>query len=150
MNDLVDDVHRLEQAFEDMGTLFRLVQFEFRPADDDLVAELHEILENLLQAERPGATLDEGYVVERETGLERGVLVEHVQQDVGIHALLETDDHAGLAAGRFVIDIGNALDPLVFDHLGDLLDHLPLVDHVRDLADHDRLPSPVIDLDIGL
>ena len=150
MDDLVDDIHRLEETFEDMGALFRFFQFEFRPADDYFMTEFHEILEDFLQAEGARTSLDEGDVIEGETGLERRILIKHIQQDIGIHALLKADNHAGFTAGRFVIDIGDALDPLVFDHLGNLLDHFPLIDHIRDFGHDDRLPTLFIDLDFRL
>ena len=133
-----------------MGALFRLVQFELRAADDHLVAEVHEILDDLLEGEGARTALHEGDVVEGEAGLERGVLEQGVQHDAGVHALLEADHHADALAGAFVVDVGDALDLLVVGHLRDLLDHLALVHHVGDLGDNDGLMTLLVHLDIGL
>ena len=150
VDDLVDDVHRLEEAFQDVGALLRLVQLELRAADNHLVAEVDEVAEDLLEGEGARTSLDEGHVVEGETRLQRSVLEQGVQHDAGVHALLEADDHADTLAGTFVIDVGNAFDLLVVGHLRDLLDHLALVHHIGDLGDDDGLVSLVVHLDFRL
>ena len=150
VHDLVDDVHRLEEAFQDVGALLRLVQLELRAADHHLVAEVDEVAEDLLEGEGARAALHEGDVVEREAGLERGVLEQGVQHDAGVHALLEADHHADTLAGALVVDIGDAFDLLLFGELRDLLDHLALVHHVGDLGDDDGLMTLLVHLDIGL
>ena len=161
MDDLVDDVHRLEEAFQDVGALLRLVQFELRAADHHLVAEIDEVAEDLLEGKGARAALHEGDVVEREAGLQRGVLeqgVQHergvleqgVQHDAGVHALLEADHHADTLAGALVVDIGDAFDLLLVGELRDLLDHLALVHHVGDFGDDDGLMTFLVHLDIRL
>ena len=133
-----------------MGALLRLVQLELRAADHHLVAEVDEVAEDLLEGEGARAALHEGDVVEREAGLQRGVLEQGVQHDAGVHALLEADHHADTLAGAFVIDVGNAFDLLVVGHLRDLLDHLALVHHIGNLGDDDGLVSLVVHLDFRL
>ena len=143
-----DHVDGLEEAFEDVCALQGLVKLEFRAPDDDLVAEVDEVCEHFLEAQRTGTALDQGDVVDGETALQRGILEEGVEHHVGIHAHLEADDDADALAGSLVVDVGDAVDALVFHHLGDLLDHLLLVDHVGDLGHDDGLAALVVHLDL--
>ena len=133
-----------------MGALLGLVQFEAGAAHDDLVAEIHEVLEDFLQGQGARAPLHQGDVVEREAALERGVFEQGVQDHAGIHPLLEADDDADALAGAFVIDIGDAFDLLVLGHLRDLFDHLALVHHIGDLGDDDGLVAAIVHLDFRL
>ena len=58
------------------------------------------------------------------------------------------DTHA--AAVALVVDIGDALDLLVVDQVGDLADHLGLVDHIGNLGHNDALAPRGRMLDLGL
>ena len=64
--------------------------------------------------------------------------------------MLYPDDDADTLTGSLVVDVGDALDFLVLDHLADLLDHLLLVDHIWNLGHNDGLTAVVSDLDLGL
>ena len=64
--------------------------------------------------------------------------------------MLEDDDDSQAVAVRLVVDVGDAFDLLVVDHVGDLLDHLGLVDHVGNLRDDDALAAGRRKLDVGL
>ena len=46
-------------------------------------------------------------------------------------------------AVAFVVDVGDALDLLLVDHVGDLLDHLGLVDHVGNFRDDDTFAAAI-------
>ena len=150
VDDLVDDIDGLQQTFQNVRPLLSLLQLEPGPSDDDIVAEFHEIGDHVLEGQRSRAALDKGDIVEREAGLKLGVLEQGVEHDVRVAALLYPDDDADTLAGGLVIDVGDALDLLVLDHLADLLDHLLLVDHVRNLGHDDGLTAVVGDLDLGL
>ena len=71
--------------------------------------------------------------------LQRGVLVEVVQDDFRHLAALELDHDPHAVAVGLVAQVGDAFDLLVAHQLGDLLDQPRLVDLVRDLGDDDRL-----------
>ena len=144
MDNLVDDVHRFQQAFQDVGALLGLLQFEPGAADHHLVAEFHKVADDFLQAEGAGTSLHQGHVVEGEAALQGAVLEQEVQDHTGVGALLEADDHAGFSAGAFVVDVGDALHLLLVGQLGDLLDHLPLVHHIGDFRDHDGFTALVV------
>jgi hypothetical protein len=57
-----------------------------------------------------------------EGGLELGVLVEVVEHDAAHRPALELDDDADAVLVGLVADVGDALDLLVVDQIGDLLD----------------------------
>ena len=149
-HDLVDDVYGLEEAFQDVGTLQGLVQLELGAAHDHFVAELHEIAYHLLQGEGAGTALDQGHVVDGETGLKGGVFEEHVEHHVGVGAHLQGYfDAYALAVGEFK-QVGYAFDLLVADKLADVGDHVFLVHHVGNFGHHDGLAAVVGHFDFGL
>ena len=150
MDNLVNNVHGLEETFQDVGALLGLVQLELGAADDDLVAEVHELADDLLQAEGAGTSLHQGHVVEGEAALQGAVLEQHVQDHTGVGALLEADHHAGFSAGAFVVDVGDALDFLFIGQLGYLLNHLPFVHHIGNLRNHNGLTTLVVYFDFCL
>ena len=79
-----------------------------------------------------------------------GVGVEVVQHHLGHRVALELDDDAHPLARGLVAQVADALDPLVPDQLGDVLDQLGLVHLVGDLGDDDGLAlGPGVDLDAG-
>ena len=49
-----------------MGALLGLVQFKFSAANDHLMPEVHEVLDNLLKGEGTRTTIDKGDIVDRE------------------------------------------------------------------------------------
>ncbi len=124
VDDLIDDIDGLQQTFQNVRPLLSLLQLEPGPSDDDIVAEFHEIGDHILEGQRSWTTLDQGDIVEREAGLELGVLEQGVEHNAGVAALLYPDDDADTLAGGLVVDVGDALDLLVLDHLGDALNHI--------------------------
>ena len=65
-DDFVDDIDRLDEAFEDMCSLLRLVQVELGPADNDFVPEIHEHFQDVLERQCPRTTLDKCDIVDGE------------------------------------------------------------------------------------
>ena len=124
-----------------MRPFLSLVEVKLCPAENHLMTMLHEVFDKVLEIERTWTTVHKGYVVYREAGLERSVLEEHVQDNIGICVLLQFDDDADTLHGSLIIDIGNALYLLALHKFGNLLDHLTLVDHVRNLRNYDGLTS---------
>ena len=79
---------------------------------------------------RPAA--DDGQHDDAEAALQRGVLVEIVEDDLADLAALQVDDDAHAVAIGFVADVGDAFDRLLAHQLGDALDQPRLVDLVRE------------------
>ncbi len=77
------------------------------------------------------------------------VAVELVQHDLGLEIAADLDDDAHAVAVGFVAQVGDALDALVADGIGDDLDHPRLVDLIGDLVDDDRHPilADLLDVD---
>ena len=76
-------IERDLEAFEDVGASFGLAQLELGPASDDLAPELDEVLDDLEQAEDLRAAAGDRQHDDPERRLQRRVLVEIVQDDVG-------------------------------------------------------------------
>ena len=137
---LVDPVEGNDQPLQDVGPLPRPREFEGRPADDHLLAELQEALENVPQVEDPGLPPVDREHDDPEGGLHLGVLVELVQDDGGGLVPLQVEDDADPLAVRLVPEVGDPADLLLLDKLGDLLDQVRLVHLVGELGDDDALP----------
>ena len=86
-----------------------------------------------------GLAVDHGQQDHAEALLHRGVLVELVEHDLGLGAALEFDDDAHAVAVALVAQVGDVVDDLVVDQIGDALDQLALVDLVGNLGDDDGL-----------
>ena len=69
--------------------------------------------------------------------LQLGVPVQLVQHHLGVGVPAQVDDHPHPLAVGLVVQIGDALDPLVLHQVGDALDQPGLVDHIGDLGDDD-------------
>ena len=120
-DDGVDHVQGLDQALDDVGPGTGLLQAELRPAADDLNLVLDVGRQGLHEVEGPRDTVHQGDGVDPEAGLERGVLVQVVEQDVGVGVALDVDDEAGTTLRRFVVDVPDTVQLPGLDqvpHLG--------------------------------
>ena len=150
-DDLVEVVQRDQQAFEDVGAALLLGQLELGPPDDDLALVADVGLDRLAQRQRPGHAVDERDHVDAERRLHRRVLVELVEHDLGDGVALELDDQAHPALVGVVLDVGDPVELLLLDQVGDLLDEpavAALLDHVGQLGDHDGLLALLERLDV--
>ena len=74
-----------------------------------------------------------------ETFLHGGVLVELVKHDLGFGAALQLDDDAHSIAITFVADVGDVVDDLVVDEVGNAFDEPGFVYLIRNFGDDDGL-----------
>ena len=137
-------IERDLEAFEDVGPGLGLAQLELGSPPDDFAAELDELLDDLEEVEHLRPAAGDRQHDDAERGLQRRVLVEIVQDDIGHLAALQLDHDAHAVAVGFVAEIADPLDDLLFRELGDLLDQPGLVDLVGDLGDDDRLLVPLL------
>src|SRR5262245_27567720 len=151
LDDLVDDVDGLLEAFQDVGAVSSLLQLVGRAVAHDLAAKGDEFVERLGQVEDLRLAVDDREVDHPERDLHLRHLVQLVQDDLRDGVALEFDDDADLLlrhrlAVGLVADFRNALDLLVVDQVGYLFDQLRLVDLERDLGDDDGVallgPAP--------
>ena len=133
----VEVVERDAQAFEDVRARLGLAQLELDAAAHHLAAELDELLDDLEQVQHARPAADDGQHDDAEGLLQLGVLVEVVEHDLADLAALQLDDDAHAVAIGLVADVGDALDGLVADQVGDALEQLRLVHLIGDLGDDD-------------
>ena len=81
--------------------------------------------------------VDHGQEDHAERFLHRGVLEELVQHDLRFGAALQLDHDPHAVAVAFVADVGDVVDGLAVDQLGDALDQPRLVHLVGNLGDDD-------------
>ena len=143
-DDFIDVGQRDRQAFQDVAALARLAQFEHGAPRHHFAAMRQEAFEHLLQVQQARLAIDQRHHVHAEGVLQLRLLVQVVEDDLGHLAALQLDDdaHAGLV--RLVADIGDALDLLLVDQLGDLFDQGLLVNLVGNLVDDDGLTIALV------
>ena len=145
LDHLVDVGDRDRQALEDVAAIARLAQLERGAPRDHLAPVREERLEHLAQVEQPGLAVDQRHHVDAERVLQLGLLVQVVQDDFGHLAALQLDHHAHARLVGLVADVGDAVDLLVVDQVGDPLEQQPLVDLVGKLVDDDRAAVAAVD-----
>lgn len=118
---------------------------------DHVVAVLDEMLHQIQQIEHHRTTVHQRDVVHRERGLQRRILIQRIEHHARHGIVFQDDDDTHAVPVGLVVDIGNALDLLFVDKVGDLLDHLRLVDHIGNFGDDDALAAAgrMLDLRAG-
>ena len=149
-DDLIDDVDGLMQTFQDMLALLGLLQIKGGAAADDLHLELNIAFHHGFQAHDLGHAVIQRQHNDTYGVLQLGVTVQLVQHDLGVGILLDLDDdlHAG-TAGRFIVQVADALDALILHEVRDGFNQAGLVDHVRDLVDEDLVAAVFLFDDFG-
>ena len=136
-DDFVEVVEGGEIALEDVGALLRLAKLELGAPRDDDALEVEVVPDELEERKRPRDPVHERDGVVAEGRLERGVLVELVEDDLRNRLALELDLDAHSRLVRVVREVGDLRENLVVRELGDLLDDAgvaALLHPVRELA----------------
>ena len=123
----------------------RLLELEARAAGDDLEAVVGIAAAVVLEVEDFRAAAVDSEHNRAEGGLELRVLVEVVEDDFAHRVALHLNDDPYVLL-RLVADVADALDHLVLNKVGHVLDHLGLVDGVGNLGDDDTLAAVLLDL----
>ena len=139
LDDQVDVRQRQREAAQQVRPLLRLLQVELRAPDDDRLAVVDEVPQQVVQRQDARLVVDDREEDDPEGRLHRRQRVELVQDDLRVLAALQLDDHPDAVAVRLVAQVRDPLELLLVDELGDPLDQLGLVDLVGDLRDDDRL-----------
>ena len=148
---LVEVVEGDLEALEDVGPLAGLAEVVLGPAPDDLAAVLDVVGDDRLERQRLRLPVDEGQHVEVEGQLHRRVLEQVVQHRVRVGVVLDLDVDPHPVAVGLVAEVGDPVDPLVLDEVGDLLEEGRLVHLVGQLGDDDRDPvaAGLLEGDLG-
>ena len=144
LDHLVEVVEGDDQTLEDVGPFPGAGEIELGAPDDDLLAVVDEVLQQLLEVEDLRLVVEHPEQNDAEGGLHLGELVEVVEHHLGDGVALELDDHPDAIAVGLVAEIGDALEALGLDQVGDLLDQPRLVDLVGQLVDDDRRPLALL------
>ena len=121
LNDGVQVVQGDTIPLQDMGARLRLAQLVSRPPDDDHLAVVDEVADDLLQVEDPGLVVHQRQHDHAEGGLHRRVLVERVQDGHRGLVLLQLQHDPHPFPVRFVSQVRDPFDLLLADQLGDLV-----------------------------
>ena len=151
LDDRVEVVEGDLEPFEDVRPGTRLAQVEFGPAPDDLAPVIDPVDEDAPQRQRLRLSVDEREHVHVEGELHRGVLEQVVQHLVRVGVALHLDVDAHAVAVRLVAQVGDPVDPLLLDQVGDLLEQAGLVHLVRELGHDDRgaIAANLLEGDLG-
>ena len=122
-----------------MLALPRLAQQVIRAAADHIDAMIDETPENVRQAQLARLPVHDGQHDHAEVDLELGVLVEIVEDHLGLLAALQLEDDAHAVAIAFVANLGNAFQPLLVHQAGGRFDQARLVHLVRNFGDDNCL-----------
>ncbi len=98
-DDLVDQIERLDQAFQNVKPLLGLVETVLRTPGENLYLVFDVSHEGVAQRESARHTFDESDHVYGETRLQGRVFPELVEHDLGIGIALEGDDKASVVTG---------------------------------------------------
>ena len=146
----VDEVLRDEQTFHHVQSGLRLVELEATAAGDHVPAMADEADQDVAQAQRarlPAVNREEH---DSKGGGERRLRHQVVHHHAGDGVPLQLHDDAHAGAVGLVPDVADALELLLPDELGNLLDQPRLVHLIRNLGDDDALAVVLlVDLDFG-
>ena len=140
-DDVVEVVEGDLVAEQDVLALAGLAEEKGGAAANDVDAVIDKGVDGDVEGELPGLAVEDGQEDHREAFLHLGVFVELVEDDLMLGAALELDDDAHAVAVGLVADVGDVVDDLFGDELGDALDEVGLVDLVGDLGDDDGLAA---------
>src|SRR5262245_58391407 len=132
-------IKRNLQAFEYMEALFRLAQVVGGAPRHHFFTVIQESFKRLFEIEYPWAAVGNGEHVDAERFLQRGVLIELIENDVGYRIAFELDDDTHPFAVRFIAKIRDPINFLLLYQTGNLLDNPILIDHEGDFTDDDLL-----------
>ncbi len=132
-----------------MGALARLAQLEQGAPRHHLAAMAQERLQQILEIEQSRLTVQQAHHVDAEHSLHGGVLIEVVEHHLGHLAATQFDHHTEAVLVGLIAQLGDALDALFLDQLGDFLHQPGLVDLVGQFGDHNGLAAAIEFLEVA-
>ena len=126
LDDAVDVVDGDDQALDDLLPRARLLELEQRAARDHVAAVVDEVRQRVLERQDLRLPVDDGQHVTPNDDCSGVILYRLLSTTAGTASLLQLEDDAHAVAVRLVADVADALELLVLDQLGDLLDRRAL------------------------
>src|SRR5690606_32576975 len=146
----IDIRQRHRQAFEHMAFLARLAQLIHSATGYHFAAVTDKRLKHLLEIQRFRLAIDERDHVDTEHVFHLRLAVQVVQHHFRHFTLTQLNDDAHAVLVGLITQLGNTLDLLFLDQLGDLLDQACLVHLVRNFGNDDGLLATTLHvLDLG-
>ena len=131
-----------------MGAFLRFSEKEPGAADNHFVAVIDECREDFLEVKGFRAAVNESHVVDAERGLHLSHLIELVEHHIGVGVALELDDNAHSLVVALVVDIGDTVELLFANQVGDIGYKFGFVYIVGNLG-YDNVLMIVLHLDFG-
>src|SRR5438093_321986 len=147
-DEFVEVGERDEITFEGFGAFFGFAQFEAGPSQYHFAAMLDVSAVGFLERKQFRPAVIDRQHDDRERAFHRGVLVEIVDNDLGIGVALELD-YQPCVFVRFVADRGDLVQNFFVHQIGDALDQRRAIDVERDFGDDDLLLAAFDLLDAG-
>ena len=146
---LIDVVDGNLETLQNVSALLGLFEVELRAARHHVHLEVDIVLQHVFERERLRLAVHNREHNHTERRLHLREAVELIQNNLrGSVALDGDDDHHAVAVG-VVIDVGDALDTLLLDEIGDALNQPRLVHLIRQLGHDDVVPAVLLLLDLG-
>jgi hypothetical protein len=125
-DDGIEILKRLLETEQDVLAIAGFAEQELGAPADDFDAVVDEALDAVDQPHFARLAVDDRQHDDAEVDLHLRQLVQVVENDFGLLAALEFDHHAQTVAIAFVADVADAVDLLVVNQRGDLLDQRAL------------------------
>ena len=122
-----------------MPSLTRLTEQEQCPACNNLTSVTNERLNDFLEVEHLGLSVDERHHIDANDRLQLRLCVQVIQYNIANFTSAQLDNNPQSVFVGFIAKLGNALDLLLFNQLGNALEQTRLVQLVRNLVDDDRV-----------
>ena len=122
-----------------MPSLTRLTEQEQCPACNNLTSVTNERLNDLLEVEHLGLSVNQSHHVDANDRLQLRLCVQVIQYNIANFTSAQLDNNPQSVFVGFIAKLGNALDLLLFNQLGNALEQTRLVQLVRNLVDDDRV-----------
>ena len=122
-----------------MPSLARLAEQEQRPARDDLASMTNEGLNDLLEIENLWLSVNQSHHVNANNRLQLRLCVQVVENNIANFASAQLNNNPQTIFVGLIPKLGNALNFLLFDELGNSLEQTCLIQLVRDLMNDDRV-----------
>ena len=137
LDDHLDVSQRHGLALDDMAALTRPAQQVDGAAGNDFLAVLYKGFEHLLEVEHPRLTIDQRHAVDAKNGLQLSLRVQIIEHDLAGFAAPQLDNDTHTVFVGFIPQLGDALDLLFLDQLGNAFDQPGLIQLIRQLRNDD-------------